>query len=285
MTIKRVLVPLSSEVNLECALSSGLLIAQEFNAHLDAVFYKFPLGGHLPFESAEGLSGAVIDERINEQDDIALQCRQHFESALEQRKIDQLDAPLPASRPSAAWRVVDETPYFGVVQAGGGYDLIVIGRHKLNPQRTPRELLEPALFQSGRPVLVAPPNTPRSTGSVVLAAWNRSAQSARAVSAAAPFFELAQKVIVFAVTTGAKRGPEAGEIGRYLDWHQIRNEVVEIPPDHRPVGEAILDEAKERGADLIVMGVYSHSRLRELLLGGVTKYILEHADLPVLMMR
>jgi nucleotide-binding universal stress UspA family protein len=285
MTIKRLLVPLSSEVDTDSALGSGFLIAEEFNAHLDATFCKFPLGSALLFDDMEGIPVDIIDQRVEEQDNCALQARHEFDAELEARKIDNLKAPIPATKASAAWQVVEEAPFQAIIHGGGSYDLIVVGRSKLDPTLVPRDLIEAALFQTGRPVLVAPAIPPKATGSVILAAWNRSAQSARAFTAAAPFLEVANKVLIFSVTTGAKQGPSANEMGRYLDWHHIKNEVVEVPPDHRPVGEAILDEVNERGVDLIVMGAYSHSRLRELLLGGVTKHILENASLPVLMMR
>lgn len=285
MAIQRLLVPLSSEVDTQSALGSGFLIAQEFNAHLDATFYKTSLGDALSLDALENIPGDIISQRVDEQNDSALQARHHFDTELEKRKIDRLEAPIPGTKASAAWRVSEESPHNGVVHYGGSYDLIVVGRSMHDPALVPRDLIEPALFQTGRPVLVAPATAPRSIGSVVLTAWNRSSQSARAVTAAAPFFEVGHNVIVFSVTTGAKHGPSASEMGRYLDWHKIKNEVVEVPPDHRSVGEVILDEAIEREVDLIVMGAYSHSRLRELLLGGVTRHILENASLPVLMMR
>jgi nucleotide-binding universal stress UspA family protein len=285
MTIKRVLVPLSIEVDTHSALGSGFLIVEEFNAHLDVIFCKFPLDGALLFDDMDALPVDIVTQRVEEQEDYAVQARQQFDAELEQRKIEYLKAPIPAAKASAAWRLVEEAPFQAVTHEGSSYDLIVVGRSRHDPNHAPRDLIEAALFQTGRPVMVAPAIPPQVTGSVVLAAWNRSAQSARALTAAAPFLEVAEKVVVFSVTTGAKQGPSAGEMGKYLDWHQIKNEVVEIPPDHRPVGEALLDEAKERGVDLIVMGAYSHSRLRELLLGGVTRHLLEHAALPILMMR
>jgi len=293
MTIKRLLVPLSSEVDTHSALGSGFLIAEEFNAHLDATFYKSHLGESLPFEDSDGVPvdlinqhvKDLINQRVKEQDDCALQARHYFDAELEKRKIGYLEAPIPATKASAAWHIMEKTPFQGITHDGGSHDLIVVGRSKHDPALVPHDLIEAALFQTGRPVLVAPASPPRSIGSVVMAAWNRSSQSARAVSVAAPFFEIANNVVVFSVTTGAKQGPSASDMGKYLDWHQIKNEVVEVPPDHRAVGQVILDEAKEREVDLIVMGGYSHSRLRELLLGGVTKHILENASLPVLMMR
>ncbi len=87
------------------------------------------------------------------------------------------------------------------------------------------------------------------------------------------------------VTTGAKQGPEPEEIVANLSWHDVNAEVKRLEPDSRPVGEAILDEARDIGANLLVMGAYSHSRLRDRIPGGVTKAILNRADVPVLMAR
>ena len=87
------------------------------------------------------------------------------------------------------------------------------------------------------------------------------------------------------VTTSAKQGPEPEEIAANLAWHDVDAEVKKLPPDYRSVGEVLLDEAAEIGADLLVMGAYSQSRLRDRVPGGVTKAILTHADVPVLMAR
>ncbi len=141
MTIKHVLVPLSSEVDTDSVLGSSFLIAQEFNAHLDVIFYKFPLGGPMSLETVSGLSGGVIQERVEEQDDCALQARQYFDAELKQRKIDYLDAAIPATMPSAAWRVVEDAPFQGITRDGGGCDLIVVGRSRHNPARAPRDLI------------------------------------------------------------------------------------------------------------------------------------------------
>lgn len=285
MTIKHVLTPISSEVDPNSALGTGLLVAKEFNAHLDAVFYKFPLGGPVALEMDGGFIEDSIRERTEEQDSAAVQARQVFDDEISERKIEYLEAPLPAERPSAAWRISEVEPFQGIRNEGGAYDLIVVGRSFNSVSQVPNDLIEASLFYTGRPILVASANQPKNTGGTVLIAWNRSQQSARAISAARPFIEMAKKVIVFSIATGAKEGPTAEQIGRYLSWHQVKNEVVEIPHDYRSVGDALLDEANKRDVDLIVMGAYSRSRLRELLLGGVTKHVLQNASLPVLMMR
>ncbi len=87
---------------------------------------------------------------------------------------------------------------------------------------------------------------------------------------------------MLSIATGAKQGPSLRQANRYLEWHAIGAWQVEVFPDGRPVGEILLTKAQELGADLRVMRAYSHARLRESILGGVTKYVPEDAEIPVL---
>jgi nucleotide-binding universal stress UspA family protein len=82
-----------------------------------------------------------------------------------------------------------------------------------------------------------------------------------------------------------RRGPGAEGIQAYLRWHGIEAEAVPFKPATREVGAGLLGAARDFGADLLCQGAYSHSRLRQLILGGVTRHVLENADLPVLMCR
>ena len=202
---------------------------------------------------------------------------------LEERNIDYRELALPAELPSASWEVATGLASEIVAMRGGAYDMVVVGR-PARGQTTVAELsAEAALFRTGRPVLIAPPKTPRSIGEAVVIGWNRSASSARSISAAMPLLLMSRSVTIVTVTTGAKVGPSPQDMAKYLSWHEVHAEVVEIPPDHRVVGEVLLEEAERVSADLLEMGAYSHSRLRELILGGVTRHVLQNADLPVLM--
>ncbi len=87
------------------------------------------------------------------------------------------------------------------------------------------------------------------------------------------------------VTTGAKQGPEPEEVAANLAWHGVAAEVKRLEPDVRSLGDVLLEDAREIGADLLVMGAYSQSRLRDRIPGGVTRAILNRAELPVLMAR
>jgi nucleotide-binding universal stress UspA family protein len=146
------------------------------------------------------------------------------------------------------------------------------------------QTVESALFSTGRPVLIAPPEPPKTLGETVLIGWNRSAQSARAFHAAkALLLDNAKQVRILSVTTGAKNGPSAEDIADCLAWRGIKAEIREFSPDNRSIGAVLLAEAGAIGADLIVMGAYTHSRLRQILLGNVTKHVLTHATVPLFM--
>lgn len=144
--------------------------------------------------------------------------------------------------------------------------------------------IETALFATGRPVLIAPRDEPQTIGETVLIAWNRGAQAARAFHAAkALLLERSARVRILSITTGAKEGPPAEAIARNLAWHGIRADIRELSPDYRSVGEVILAEASAIGADMVVMGAYSHNRLRQMILGGVTSHVLANASVSVFM--
>ena len=286
MAIKNILVPVGDIVYDESAIGTALIVALCFGGHADCVFIRGDMAEVLP-ASALGLFEAVHVELKDEYEHDRLEkqilARKRFDEMLEENNIEYRESALPAQLPSCSWEVLDGMPSKIVASRGGAYDMVVVGR-PLSEQTTLGEVAaEAALFRTGRPVLIAPPDTPKSIGEAVVIGWNKSTSSARSVAAALPILELSRSVTIVNVMTGAKQGPPPQDIAKYLSWHEIHAEVVEIAPDHRLVGEVLLEEVERVSADLLVMGAYSHSRLRELILGGVTRHVLQNADLPVLM--
>lgn len=193
-------------------------------------------------------------------------------------------AAFEAAGPNGfSFEALDGTYPALVSKRGGAYDLIVLSRPDDNTEAPAREALEAALFDTGTPVLLVPPGAPAELGRTVMIAWNRSVQARRALTAAMPWLEGAARVIVFHVKTNAKHGPVPQRIVNYLAAHGIKAEALEIAPDQRKIGQAVLDAGRETQADLIVMGAYSSNRLRELILGGVTGFMFDKADRPLLM--
>jgi nucleotide-binding universal stress UspA family protein len=162
-------------------------------------------------------------------------------------------------------------------------DLIVVALPK-DGEPGQGAALEAALFDTGRPVLAVPleargviePSAP------VLIAWNGRAEAARAIAAALPILARTRGAI-FLVNVGKRDAPESlAPAIRYLAAHGISAEGLTLIDRPGETGALLLGEAEQRGAGLLVMGAYTHSRLRQMVLGGVTRHIIHHAKLPVL---
>jgi nucleotide-binding universal stress UspA family protein len=167
----------------------------------------------------------------------------------------------------------------------GAFDLIVTSHPALGPTSTPAPILDAAIFNTARPVLFAWKQAPPELSRSVLIAWNRGAESRRAVADAMPFLERAENVTIITVTTGAKEGPEPEEIARTLAWHGVTPEIKQVPPDKRSVGQMLIVEMRVSSSDLLVMGAYSKHRIQDRLVRGVTREILSNGGFPVLMAR
>lgn len=181
-------------------------------------------------------------------------------------------------------------------EAGGGIstqarysDLVVIGQTDMDEasSTTLPDFPEFVVMNSGRPVLIVPyTGTYDTIANRVLIAWDASTSATRAVTAAIPLMKRAENVDVV-VFNADKRGDAHGEqpgadIGLYLARHGVKVNVVRQKTDI-DVGNALLSIATDLGSDMLVMGGYGHSRFREILLGGVTRTVLESMTVPVLM--
>jgi nucleotide-binding universal stress UspA family protein len=144
--------------------------------------------------------------------------------------------------------------------------------------------LHAAIFETARPVLMLPDQVPATIGSKVVIAWNGTSEAARAVAGAMPLLEKAQKVVALTVET-EKSVNRIGsdELTAYLQAHGINAERVTVEQGTRAVGETILDYCKSIDADLLVTGAFTHSRLIQIILGGVTRHLIAAAHLPVLL--
>jgi protein CrcB len=162
-----------------------------------------------------------------------------------------------------------------VAERGRRSDMVVVPGGAAGSDRS-REALHAAIFDTSRAVLIAPPNGNGNFGRVVAVAWKDDIRAPKAVLAAMPILEKAEAVHVLRARTHEALVPPI------LEEHGIPAQVHAVD-GHGPVGAQLLQKAHELGADMIVMGAYAHGEWREALLGGVTRYMLGHADLPLLM--
>ena len=164
------------------------------------------------------------------------------------------------------------------------HDLSILDLEK-NPVQRDRGLIEAALFESGRPVLIVPPGCETFAAKRILIAWDGGASAARAVGDAMPFLSEAEEVEIFTVTGEKDLSNSLGgtDLAPHLARHGIKVTVHNVALTQPEVASEIAQAASAFGADLVVCGAYKHSRLREWLLGGVTQSLLKSSPLPILM--
>jgi nucleotide-binding universal stress UspA family protein len=286
MRVKSMLVLLSGEESDQAILDTAYRAARLSGAHLHCLHPRpDPLQSLPPLEIAGAGIERIVRQARQQVDARTDAARAAYEAALATYGPSERATPSAAEGEetgvSASFEALTPESGESVAERARIHDIAVVS---VNARIGEAEgLLENVLFESGRPVLVAPAQPSALIGSQVAIAWNRGALAARAVAAAMPLLETAAGVTVVHIETGARRGPGPTELVQHLAWHGIDAGARTIDPDGGNVGKLLLGEAKSCGADLLVMGAYSHSRLREMVLGGVTKYVLAHAELPVLM--
>lgn len=187
------------------------------------------------------------------------------------------------------WLAQEGDPTIAAAVRGRYADLVMVGQP--DPDRDRDQLVaQPAdlLFECGRPLLVVPYAGRFSTiGERVLVGWNGSREAARAIGDAMPLLTGAKRVVVMAANP--KRGPNGlgdepcADIARHLSRHGCRVEATHVATDVVEPGDTLLNMAADESCDLLVMGAYGRSRFRELVLGGMTRFMLQHMTVPVLM--
>jgi len=275
--IKDIVLHLSTRVSADASIDYAVSVASAFEAHLTGI--AFALDPFIP--PTMGIGDVVPADWIDEERARAQAAAQaaivRFEEAARRDGIAFQSRQLDASLAGAA-----ET--FGELAAR--HDLSIVRQSE--PEKGPLEelIVEAALFESGRPVLVVPYIQKGAlTLDRVLVAWNGSPNAARAIGDAMPFLRRAKAVEVVIVLGEAGRPDEipGADIGEHLARHGLKVEVERLTAIKGDVTDTILSHAADVAADFLVMGGYGHSRLREFVLGGVTRGILRTMTVPVLM--
>ncbi len=288
MSIRKILLPLASTAAGESALATGLLVGRIWNAHLLALHVRVDSRDVAPL-AGEGLSGAMIEEMMaatdKESGERAALLRALFDRMVAARQISLAEPKGDQNVATASFAAAVGREEDVVAQQARLADLTVVAHPEAGGDATSADALHAVLFDSGRPVLLAPGTPPATIGRRISVAWNGTAESASAVTAALPWLQQAEAVRILSSEGYQRRGPPAEELAPYLALHGITADLGTIHPVGGVIGAGILAAAEEFGADLLTMGAYSHSRLRQLILGGVTRHVLEHARLPILMSR
>jgi nucleotide-binding universal stress UspA family protein len=236
-------------------------------AHLNVLAVHEPTGvSALAAEALIAEAESIIKARQQEQQRIGA-LRAAFDKWQESAQTDARWADIEGSAPAI------------IGERGSRSDLIIAGQ-PLADDRLARQTFSAALFGTDRPLLLVPAGSTDTFGRCVAIAWRDEKRTANAVIPALRYLSHAEQVHVLIGVRGA--APHAA-MPRILLEHGIPAKLLALPIGSEPFGQTLLGATRRLGADMLVMGAYAHSPLRELILGGVTRYMLEHADLPVLM--
>ena len=270
MTYKTILVHLDETARRQERLQLACTLAARFDAHLVGLF---ALGAaRIPSYALAEAGPVVRDIEERRRGEAARAAEKEFREA-ERRGGGKSE-----------WRISTEDAAAAVRLSARYSDLVVLGQAKPG-DGLGRAIAEDVVLAAGRPVLMVPyaGHFPE-TGKRVLVAWNASPEAARAVADALPLLSLAQSVEVVAFGPGGDHGEQPGaDLALYLARHGVKATAARQNARGVDIGSQILSRAADNDADLIVMGAYGHSRMRELALGGATRSILDAMTVPVLM--
>ena len=268
-------------------LDTAFMAAQRFNSHVVGLHsltteYAVVFGGEMGFSISSEVDRTLEREGHERRD----QARRLFRDFMNAKGVPLDPVPVGHNGPSASWREEDGRQNAVVGMIGRLFDLIVVEQ----PEKLAsiaEATLEDALFESGRPVMMVPKRSLPTLGEVVAIAWNGSTETAVTVAMGMPFLKQARKVVV--VTVGPQHmpepGPEGEELARTLERHGMDVSVRTAYGRQKAQGESFRKEAMAAGADLLLKGAYTQSRIRQMIFGGGTRHIIMEAQLPVLMAR
>jgi nucleotide-binding universal stress UspA family protein len=280
--IRTIFVPLAEGFSSRLLLDAALLVAKRTGAHIRAMFIRPE-----PEAALADIPDVMIAARVT---------REAFES--ESRQADSVEKTRFES-----WQVDNNISGNGGADAGSWFatwsdrvgeietliarcgrvsDLTVVQRAAPGSFSAQR-CFDAAVFESGRPVLLIPETLPLDITDHVLIAWNGSLEASRAVFGAMPLLRLANRVSIFTARQDDTECADPNDLADSLSLHGIRIQIAAPAWPGSSTSVALIGAATRQKATLIVMGAYTHSRLRQLFLGGVTRHLLTHAPVPLLM--
>ncbi len=274
MSYKTILVHIDPEKRCAVRVEAAIRLASQYQAHLVALYALewFVLPSYLRVQIGEeilqGQKKAAKEEMARAEKD--------FNSKTSAAGLSTVE-----------WRTAIHDPVEAMVLHARYADLVVLGQSEITENLDAAAGLPARVtLAAGRPVLILPSAGQFLTiGKRILVAWDASREATRALTDAIPFLQHADKVSVMAVDPRrGKHGRLPGaDIGLFLARHGVQVEVTTDPGREVDVGNELLSRAADFSADLIVMGCYGHNRLREWVLGGATRTILQTMTVPVLM--
>jgi nucleotide-binding universal stress UspA family protein len=276
MSFRDIIVHLTLDPRNEARIQLAIAIARRFGARISGLYTVPP--PNVPYYMGEYIPTELIQKQMDEAQKASVGAKETFLATCADANVEH------------RWLASDMAPVEALRLAARASDLVIVGQPDPNPSDPaaipygtdvlPHELA----LQAGRPVLAVPhQGTFTEIGRNVLIGWNGKREAARAVHDAMPLLRGAEAVHIVVVAPEKKGRSPLSEITEHLQRHGLRIQSTVIDGGGQKVGQVLMAEAQARGADLVVMGAFGHSRLREMVFGGVTETVLSNMTLPVLL--
>ncbi len=290
-SIMNVLAVVSDAASGQAVLETALRVGRHLDCHIDALHVRSDPAAALPLVG-EAMSGAMVDEMMGVAEKDAGQragkARAVYDALLAREGMkDAPGAPHTHHGFAMTWLEALGVEEQVVALRGCRADISIIARPTDANETSALMTLNAALMQSGRPVIAAPP-LPKDGPALsapfkkIAVFWNGSTEATRAVAAAMPFLKKADEVTVLRVEE-EEWYAETGDLEAHLAFHGVHTVVSKVLPREGRTGRSLLYAAGDTGAHMMVMGAYTRSKLRQLILGSVTGYVMQQAILPVLL--
>lgn len=280
--LKSILLPLTAQVDEHIVIDASINIASWLDATINGLFIRPDPRTSVSF-MGEGLTADMIQDLCEATENEGLaqaeKCEQTFNRSMAAADIDFQPETKGAT---ARWRVAVGEITDHVGRKARTADLAICAQPSAT-QPGAQEILNDLIYRSGRPVLMVPDSGIQRSLDHILIAWNGRAEGARAVGAVLPFLKRAGKITLLQLGEINEDRPSLADVSDYLADHGVRSSMITDETFNGNVGETILKHADDEQADMIVAGAYSHSRWREMILGGVTRHLVQHSHKPIFM--
>ncbi len=283
MVLRSVLVPVVPKGHNRRRLDAALKLCRRVQAHLRVVYVASnPEDIYKGLPEAAFAAGVTPDQLHLEAKKDRANAKQEFDTFCADNGVSTDDYDGRLDTTFAMW--VEKTGDLEsiIATAGRVSDLTVVDHPPAN-DAVAGLILDAAVFSTGCPALVMPDRIPDDFLRHVVIAWNGSLEASRTIGHSIALLHEASHVSIVTVPSARSSEASCDELKDYLIWHGIRARQLPDPAHGESVGASLLAAAERADATMLMMGAYTHSRVQQFMLGGVTRHMLHHASIPVLM--
>jgi nucleotide-binding universal stress UspA family protein len=285
LTIKTILLPLEGLAREQSVCDAAFKIAKQFNAHIDVLHVHMDSKDVVPFVG-QGMSAPVVEQMMSsveeKETEMSQKAKQMFEDFVKRNNIPLIkDAKekepnsVSTSYHEKSGRALEVIPRWGRL-----YDLVVFPKLEEDDEDTAEEIVvDAALYETGRPLLFMPNQYTKDIGGKVGIYWNGSLEAARALEVLKQFSSLIKEVTIL-TSSEEDMGLSSKHLARYLSFHNLQSSHVIL--EDKDIGKSLVKAVDKKGLDLLIMGAYSHSRIRHVFFGSTTNHVLFNTHIPVI---